>query len=104
MDGAQELKSLDPANPLGVVGDSKLEAQLSCDRDRDELARLGKTQVLKVGRSWLSETSPSFLLSLRLPQRNFATASMIGFSCIVMATWEGQLVYSGSYPTSPPNT
>ncbi|MCJ1310300.1 hypothetical protein MMC25_003962 [Agyrium rufum] len=47
------------------------ETQRSFDRDKEELARLGKKQVLK---------------------RNFATVSMLGFSCIIMATWEGELL------------
>ncbi|KAL8896390.1 MAG: hypothetical protein Q9192_003116 [Flavoplaca navasiana] len=49
----------------------ELEHQSSYDRDRDELARLGKKQVLK---------------------RNFAFMSMLGFSCTIMVTWEGMLV------------
>ncbi|KAL8802941.1 MAG: hypothetical protein Q9182_003491 [Xanthomendoza sp. 2 TL-2023] len=50
----------------------ELEGQSSYDRDRDELARLGKKQVLK---------------------RNFGFMSMLGFSCTIMVTWEGMLVY-----------
>ncbi|KAL9000336.1 MAG: hypothetical protein Q9169_001053 [Polycauliona sp. 2 TL-2023] len=50
----------------------ELEHQSSYDRDRDELARLGKRQVLK---------------------RNFGFMSMLGFSCTIMVTWEGMLVY-----------
>ncbi|KAI4267972.1 MAG: hypothetical protein L6R38_008013 [Xanthoria sp. 2 TBL-2021] len=49
----------------------ELEHQSSYDRDRDELARLGKKQVLK---------------------RNFGFMSMLGFSCTIMVTWEGMLV------------
>ncbi|KAI4109309.1 MAG: hypothetical protein LQ339_001809 [Xanthoria mediterranea] len=49
----------------------ELEQQSSYDRDRDELARLGKKQVLK---------------------RNFGFMSMLGFSCTIMVTWEGMLV------------
>ncbi|KAL8685422.1 MAG: hypothetical protein Q9218_007772 [Villophora microphyllina] len=41
------------------------------DRDREELARLGKKQVLK---------------------RNFGFMSMLGFSCTMLVTWEGLLV------------
>ncbi|KAL8752452.1 MAG: hypothetical protein Q9184_005731 [Pyrenodesmia sp. 2 TL-2023] len=47
------------------------EGQSSYDRDRDDLARLGKKQVLK---------------------RNFGFMSMLGFSCTIMVTWEGILV------------
>ncbi|KAL8770840.1 MAG: hypothetical protein Q9209_003491 [Squamulea sp. 1 TL-2023] len=49
----------------------ELKNQSSYDRDRDELARLGKKQVLK---------------------RNFGFMSMLGFSCTIMVTWEGMLV------------
>lgn len=41
------------------------------DRDRDDLARLGKKQVLK---------------------RNFGFMSMLGFSCTMLVTWEGLLI------------
>ncbi|KAL8783597.1 MAG: hypothetical protein Q9213_004526 [Squamulea squamosa] len=54
----------------------ELENQSSYDRDRDELARLGKKQVLK---------------------RNFGFMSMLGFSCTIMVTWEGMLVSGGQY-------
>ncbi|KAL8832483.1 MAG: hypothetical protein Q9170_004854 [Blastenia crenularia] len=49
----------------------EIEGQSSYDRDRDDLARLGKKQVLK---------------------RNFGFMSMLGFSCTIMVTWEGILV------------
>ncbi|KAI4199835.1 MAG: hypothetical protein LQ350_004366 [Teloschistes chrysophthalmus] len=41
------------------------------ERDREDLARLGKKQVLK---------------------RNFGFLSMLGFSCTMLVTWEGLLV------------
>ncbi|KAL1957144.1 hypothetical protein VTO42DRAFT_6287 [Malbranchea cinnamomea] len=44
---------------------------LSQDRDRDELLRLGKKQVLR---------------------RNFGFMSILGFSCTVLITWEGSLI------------
>ncbi|EEP80779.1 conserved hypothetical protein [Uncinocarpus reesii 1704] len=46
-------------------------SELSQDRDRDELLRLGKKQVLR---------------------RNFAFMSILGFSCTVLITWEGALI------------
>lgn len=41
------------------------------ERDREDLARLGKKQVLK---------------------RNFGFLSMLGFSCTMLITWEGLLI------------
>lgn len=57
------------------------------DRDRYELARVGKEQVLKV-RCHLpikhAQSSPS--------QRRFGLVSMTGLSCGLMCTWESLLV------------
>lgn len=47
------------------------DAQSTMERDRSELARAGKKEVLK---------------------RNFAFMSMLGFGCIVLNTWEGVLI------------
>ncbi|KAL8759092.1 MAG: hypothetical protein Q9184_003733 [Pyrenodesmia sp. 2 TL-2023] len=41
------------------------------DRDREDLTRLGKKQVVK---------------------RNFGFTSMLGFSCTMLVTWEGLLI------------
>lgn len=46
-------------------------SQFSHDRDRDELLRLGKKQVLR---------------------RNFGFMSILGFSCTVLITWEGSMI------------
>ncbi|KAI4231321.1 MAG: hypothetical protein L6R40_007766 [Gallowayella cf. fulva] len=55
-----------------IKSDTFLEQQRKADdRDREELARLGKKQVLK---------------------RNFGFMSMLGFSCTMLATWEGLLI------------
>lgn len=46
-DSAQELGSLNSnGNKVGIKSQS---SQISQDRDRDELQRLGKKQVLRVG-------------------------------------------------------
>ncbi|EAS33164.3 GABA permease [Coccidioides immitis RS] len=66
---AQELGSL---NGNGTKAGARTQAsQVSQDRDRDELLRLGKKQVLR---------------------RNFAFMSILGFSCTVLITWEGALI------------
>lgn len=69
MESSQELKTLTAV--ARSSGPSELEAHSSYDKDQDQLARLGKKQVLK---------------------RNFAFMSMLGFSCTMMVTWEGVLV------------
>ncbi|MCJ1361288.1 hypothetical protein MMC16_000386 [Acarospora aff. strigata] len=67
---AQELKA------MGVIEGPQPYAtlevdQMSDNRDRDELARLGKKPVLR---------------------RNFGFMSILGFSCTVLITWEGSLI------------
>lgn len=48
MNGAREVKTPLPAHIVRVPGPSELEARSSYDKDQDELARVGKKQVLKV--------------------------------------------------------
>lgn len=59
--------------------------------DRD-MARLGKSPVLKVKRP-LSPQAILFVLLLMIGQRNFGFMSILGFSCTVVITWEGFLMY-----------
>lgn len=54
------------------TGDVNQLEKVSGDHDRDELAAIGKTQVLK---------------------RRFGFMSMLGFSCTLMGTWAGVVVY-----------
>ena len=54
--------------------------QASRDRDALELAKVGKKQVL---------------------ERRFGLTSMIGFSCSLMVTWEGAMVYVLKPDTTP---
>ncbi|KAI4170852.1 MAG: hypothetical protein LQ348_007033 [Seirophora lacunosa] len=70
MNRPQEMQVFKDKSPAHTQ--IELEGQSSYDRDRDDLARLGKKQVLK---------------------RNFGFMSMLGFSCTIMVTWEGMLVY-----------
>ncbi|KAI4112802.1 MAG: hypothetical protein LQ345_006102 [Seirophora villosa] len=69
MNRPQEMQVFKDKSPAHTQ--IELEGQSSYDRDRDDLARLGKKQVLK---------------------RNFGFMSMLGFSCTIMVTWEGMLV------------
>lgn len=48
MEPSYEIKTLAPVHFARSLGPSELEARSSYDRDQDELARLGKKQVLKV--------------------------------------------------------
>lgn len=68
----QELDALCTRKGSISDGHAEVEAQSTYDKDQVELARTGKKQVLK---------------------RNFGAMSMLGFSCTLMATWEGVLVY-----------
>lgn len=63
MDGSRELKTLKPVHIPRSSGGSDAEAHSSYDRDQDELARLGKKQVLKVCR--LNSEFPNIELRLR---------------------------------------
>ncbi|KAL8826829.1 MAG: hypothetical protein Q9170_007253 [Blastenia crenularia] len=68
MNGLNDVEMLEPAfRPRR----ERVDGQKTDDRDREELARLGKKQVLK---------------------RNFGFMSMLGFSCTMLVTWEGLLI------------
>ena len=56
------------------------------NHDEAELAALGKKQQLRVCGSLCMRFSV-----LTMQQRNFSFAGILGFSCILMATWEGLL-------------
>ncbi|KAL8935475.1 MAG: hypothetical protein Q9216_005403 [Gyalolechia sp. 2 TL-2023] len=68
MDGLYDIE-LNETTPKRQT--RRVEQRTADDRDRDELARLGKKQVL---------------------QRNFGFMSMLGFSCTMLVTWEGLLI------------
>ena len=55
--------------------------------DEDDMARLGKTPVLKALITSIGSSS-----ALTFLQRNFGFMSVLGFSCTVIITWEGLLV------------
>ena len=87
MKGHQEMQIFNDKTPEHTQ--IEVEGQSTSDRDRDELARLGKKQVLKV-RAQILTSIPQ---KLTYGQRNFGFMSMLGFSCTTMVTWEGILVY-----------
>ena len=55
--------------------------------DAHDMARLGKTPVLKVLSTSIGSSS-----ALTMLQRNFGFMSILGFSCTVLITWEGFLM------------
>lgn len=89
MEKTIELQTLDDEvvhrRRMASVSESKAASDF--DRDRYELARAGKKQVLKVGHTfqeayhWLTNK-----------QRRFGLVSMTGLSCGLMCTWESLIV------------
>ena len=69
----------------GVIGQE-------VNRDTIALARSGKKQVLTVGP--LSNEPSQHSRGTKCVQRRFGLVSMTGFSCGLMCTWEGILVYN----------
>lgn len=67
LNGAREPAQVEMTKMRNYLRD----AQSAIERDRNELARVGKKEVLR---------------------RNFAFMSMLGFGCIVLNTWEGVLI------------
>ena len=67
-------------------GDELVIEKKSTRRDVNDMARMGKVQVLRVN---LSLTY--FELLLTNVQRNFGSYSILAFSMVLMATWEAQL-------------
>lgn len=64
------LEKSDQFNMAEIQGSQQTRHQRSVRQDREDLARMGKNQVLK---------------------RQFGLMSMLGFGCIVLSTWEGVL-------------
>lgn len=72
------------------AGQTMLEVQqTSEDRDRDELLRLGKKPVLRVG---FSRSPSAFDRTLTFRKRNFGFFAILGLTCTVLLTWEGSLI------------
>ena len=67
-------------------GDELVIEKKGTRRDVNDMARMGKIQVLRV-RSLLDY----FELSLNDVQRNFGSYSILAFSMVLMATWAAQL-------------
>ena len=91
MHQTQELDTLRTPKASTSIRHVGIEAQSTWDKDQVELARTGKKQILKVriGPMTFARSTSSMLIER---QRNFGFMSMLGFSCTLMATWEGVLV------------
>lgn len=82
-DEIYELRQRDPQSHAGKP------ISIS-SRDDEDMLRLRKKPVLKVSTSKIQMTAAND------SQRNFGFMSILGFSCTVLITWEGILVYVGS--------
>ncbi|PQE07885.1 choline transport protein [Rutstroemia sp. NJR-2017a WRK4] len=89
----QKMGDKDHVSALPVSESIQLHHHTSTIRSQDqyELARVGKKQVLKVCMI-IRERRVSIPNFTFLIQRNFGLVSMLGFSCTLLATWEGQLI------------
>ena len=87
---------MDEAQELHLIGQPQLHrrgktleelATEEIDRDKLNLAKAGKKQVLKAGYAFALFDEKNSDDS----QRRFGLISMVGFSCSLMCTWEGLL-------------
>ena len=90
MQSAYELGQA--VSDVSMAKESSYESFNSVDRDRADLLRLGKKQVLK---AWVSNVRMIKTLAYH-KQRNFGFMSMLGFSCTVLVTWEAVLMYGST--------
>lgn len=88
MDQVEEMHALDSyaSQKKGNVSEHSIREK--DDRDRINLAKVGKRQVLKVCNfpPRVPELCPHLI------KRRFGLMSMTGFSCGLMCTWEAMLV------------
>ena len=91
MHQTQELDTLRTQKGSNSIDHAEIEAQSAWDKDQVELARTGKKQILKV-RTGPMKSARSICSMLIEIKRNFGFMSTLGFSCTLMATWEGVLV------------
>ena len=87
MASSEPEKTASTMHVLGLEGKSgTVVEEAYSNHDEAELAALGKKQQLRVWQSLRMRCSV-----LTTQQRNFSFAGILGFSCILMATWEGLL-------------
>lgn len=76
------------------IGIDEIEGHKSyASRDNEDLTRTGKKPVLKVGDNSPDILAPPIFVNLRIQKRNFGFMSTLGFSCLVLSTWQGTFVY-----------
>jgi choline transport protein len=77
---------------LGLVPeDSPKTYKVGTIRDQHDMRRVGKTQELRVGGGRQAFTALILKCSL---QRNFRLISILGFTAVLMCTWEAILLYA----------
>jgi choline transport protein len=75
----------------GFVGDPGLSPEKAGTLyDQKDMARVGKTQELRVGRILLRVKFRATLANHQ--QRNFRFISILGFTAVLMCTWEAVLM------------
>lgn len=74
-----------------VPEDSPKTYKVGTIRDQHDMRRVGKTQELRVGGGRQSFAVLMLKCSL---QRNFRLISVLGFTAVLMCTWEAILLYA----------
>ena len=71
-----------------VTEDSPKAYKVGTIRDQHDMRRVGKTQELRV----CGDMSSSFDVLMNSLQRNFRLISVLGFTAVLMCTWEAILL------------
>ena len=90
MNGGLELVIIDDKGLQKSPYQSEIEPITKEERDAQVLARLGKKSVLEV-----FDISILKCACADIPQRRFGFISILGFTCTILITWEGSLMYVG---------
>ena len=90
MEGSSDVKSdlyhHPPVKGANKPGDELVAEKYGTERDMHDMARMGKDQLLRVRLCHLN-----LKLLLNFFQRNFDYYSILGFSMILMCSWEAQM-------------
>ena len=74
-----------------VLEDSPKSYKVGTIRDQHDMRRVGKTQELRVGGGRDAFAVRMLKYSL---QRNFRLISVLGFTAVLMCTWEAIMLYA----------
>ena len=77
-----------------VTEDSPKAYKVGTIRDQHDMRRVGKTQELRVGGG--RRLFAGLMLKCSL-QRNFRLISVLGFTAVLMCTWEAILLYATAF-------